>query len=101
MLFSAIVYCSEPVALAQFLHSLLSTQSPRTIIRATVNTIQSGDIKNRESRKLINQFYLGLDSKFDFHLGKILLATASPSQIKTMIAKEQPFFTNFSQESID
>ena len=42
--FSAIIYCSEPVALSKFLNVLPSTQSPRTIIRATVNTIQSDDI---------------------------------------------------------
>ena len=41
MLFSAIVYYSEPVSLSQFLLSLLTTQSPRTTIKATVNTIQS------------------------------------------------------------
>jgi hypothetical protein len=38
MMFSGIVYCTEPMALYQFIHSLLSTQSPRTIIQATVNT---------------------------------------------------------------
>ena len=41
MMFSAFVYCSESVALSQFLDSLLSTQSPMTIIQATVNTIES------------------------------------------------------------
>jgi hypothetical protein len=56
MMFSAIVYCSESVALFQFLHNLLATQSPRTIIQATVNTIQSDDIKDPINRKRLNEF---------------------------------------------
>ena len=77
MLFSAIIYCSEPVALSQFLHNLLSTQSPRTIIHAAVNTIQSEDIKEILTRNLMNNFYLDLDKIFQFHLGKIDMATAT------------------------
>ena len=98
MLFSAIVYCSEPVALSQFLHNLLSTQSPRTIIQATVNTIQSGNLKEVFNRDRINQFYIALDKIFHFQFGKILLATASSSDLEAMLAKDWPFFTNFSQE---
>ena len=64
MLFSATIFCSEPVALSQFLHNLLTTQSPTTIIQATVNTIQSEDIKEILTRKLMNTFYLDLDKIF-------------------------------------
>ena len=70
-LFSTIFYCSESLALSQFLHSLLSSQSPRTIIQATVKTIQSRDIKERSNRKRIGQFYLALDKISHFQLGKI------------------------------
>ena len=98
MLFSAIAYCSEPVALSQFLHNLLSNQSPRTIIQATVNTIQSENIKERISRKLLKNFYLSLDKIFHFQLGKIHLATASKSHLESMMAKNWPYFTPFSQE---
>ena len=45
----------------------------------------------------MNNFYLDLDKVFQFHLGKILLATASPPQLKIMMAKDWPYFTNFSQ----
>ena len=96
MLFSAIIFCSEPVALSQFLHNLLTTQSPRTIIQATVNTIQSEDIKEIITRKLMNNFYLDLDKIFQFHLGKIHLATASSSQLQSMMAKDWPYFTRYS-----
>ena len=98
MLFSAIVYCSEPVALSQFLQSLLSTQSPRTIIQAIVNTIQSGDIRESISKERINQVYLALDSILHFQYGKILLATSSPSQLKAMLAKDWPYFTPYAKQ---
>ena len=84
MMYSAIVYCSEPVALSQFLHGLLSTQSPRTIIQATVNTIQSENIKKNYARRLMNEFYLSLNRTFTFQYGKILLAISSDFQIEAM-----------------
>ena len=99
MMFSTMIYCSESVALHQFLHSLLSTQSPRTIIQATVNTIEAGDIKDPLNRKRIAQFYLALDKIFHFQLGKILLATVSPTNIEAMMAKDWPYFDNYLQET--
>ena len=98
MMLSTMIYCSESVALSQFLHSLLSTESLRTIIQATVNTIQSGDVKERSNRKRMAQFYLALDQIFHFQLGKILLATVSPSDIEDMLAKDWPYFSHYSQE---
>ena len=97
-LFSTLVYCSESVALSQFLHSLLSSHSPRTIIKATVNTIQSGDVKEKSNRKRMGQFYFALDKIFHFQHGKILLATASQSDIEAMMTKDWPYFTHYSQE---
>ena len=98
MMFSAIVYCSEPVGLYQFLHNLLSNQSPRTIIQATVNTIQSVNIRNGENRKGMNKFFLALDSIFNLQFGKILLATSSPLQLEAMIAKDWPYFSHYAKE---
>ena len=95
-MFSATIVCSEPVALSQFLHNLLTTQSPRTIIQATVNTIQSEDIKEIITRKLMNDFYLALDNIFQFQLGKIHLATALSSQLQNMMAKDWPYFIHYS-----
>ena len=46
----------------------------------------------------MNQFYLALDQIFSFHLGEILLATASPSELQAMIAKDLPYFTHYSHE---
>ena len=98
MMFTTMVYCSKPVAISQFLHSLLFNQSARTIIQATVNTLQSDDIKALQNRIRMNQFYLALDKIFHFQLGKILLATASPSELQAMMSNDLPYFTHFSQE---
>ena len=99
MMFSVMVYCSESsMKIYQFLHSLLSTKSPRTIIQATVNTIQSNNIREEANRRRLNQFYLALDKIFDFHLGKILLAVSSLTELKSMMAKDWPYFSHYSQE---
>ena len=98
MLYSALISCSESVALYHFLHGLLSNQSPRTIIQATVNTIESDNLRERASKTRINQMYLLLDDIFNLQYGKILLATSSPSQLDAMIAKDWPYFSHYSQE---
>ena len=98
-MFSAIVYCPvSTLKLYQFLHSLLSTQSPRTIIKATVNTIQSESLKEYSTRKWMNQFYLTLNKTYDFQYGKILLALSSNSQLEAMMAKDWPYFTHYTQQ---
>ena len=98
MVFSSLMSCSEQLALSQFLHSILSTESPRTIIQATVNTIQSDNIKDKDSRKLLNLVFLALDKKLNFQLGKILLAISSKLELDSMIAKDWPYFTNYTEE---
>ena len=98
MIYFAIVYCAEPVALTQFLHSLLSTQSPRTIIQATVNTIQSDRIQEKSNRQRMNKFFHALNKIFDFKLGAVLLATTTPAEINSMLSKDWPYFTQFSKE---
>ena len=102
--FSAMVYCPKKstVQLYQFLHTLVSAQSPRTINQATVNTLQqSVSIDERDNRKFINQFYWALDKIFQFQLGRILLATASPFQLQDMVRKDWPFFTHISKNNMD
>ena len=98
MLFSTLIYCSESVALSQFLYGLISIQSPRTIIQATVNTLQSENVRESSNKIKLSQFYLALDKIFHFQLGKILLASASPSELKAMLAKDWPYFTHYSKD---
>ena len=102
--FSAIVYCSESVGLSQFLHSLLSSQSPRTILQATVNTIMSGDLQESGSRKALSKFYLALDKVLGLQFGKILLATRMEKYglgkgfIRDMLASDLPFLDLYKKE---
>ena len=99
MILSAIIYCPEPkIKLYHFLHSLLSTKSPRTIIQATINTIQSENILDNEAREGMKSLYLALDKVFNFQLGKIILATASFPQLENMFARGLPYLSPYSQE---
>ena len=102
--FSAIVYCSESVGLSQFLHILLSSQSPRTILQATVNTIMYGDLQESVSRKAVGKFYHALDKIFGLHFGKILLATRTEKYglgkgfIRDMLASDLPFLDLYKKD---
>jgi hypothetical protein len=100
-IFSALISCPkdlERVAVYQFLHDLIASESPRTIIQATVNTIQEGNINETVNRNLTNKFYQALDKIFHFQLGKILLATSTLEELKSMVARKWPFFTPYTQE---
>ena len=97
-IFAVFVHCSESIPLSNFLHRLVSSQSPRTIIQATVNTITSGDLKYSVDKRGMSQFYEALDQIFNLQLGKILLAVSSPEEIKTMMDRDMPYFTKYKKE---
>ena len=84
--------------LFHYLNNIITTESSRTIIYATVNTIQSGKVTGSVNRAMLNEFYLALDKIFHFHLGKILLSLSSDSEIRVMIEKGWPYFTHYTQE---
>ena len=46
----------------------------------------------------MNKFYHALDKIVHFQLCKILLATATHSQLEAMMTKDLPYFSNFSQD---
>ena len=95
-MFSILIYCPTAVlTLYDFLHTLVSSQSARTIIQTTVNTIQSDNIMGTENRQNLNQFYLALDKIFNFQIGKILLATSSLQDLQAMMAKDWPYFFHY------
>ena len=99
MLFSALVYCPTPLfQIYGFLQSLLTSETPRTIIQATVNTIEAGTIEGRENQHRLFNFYIALDQVFHFQMGQILLATSSSSRLKDMMAKDLPYFTPYLKE---
>ena len=78
LIFSAIIYCpksaKQTFQMYQFLNNLVNTESPRTIIQAVVNTIQSETIHEVDDRRRINEFYSAMDKHFGFKYGEILLA---------------------------
>ena len=84
----------------QFLNNLVNTESPRTIIQAVVNTIQSETIHEVDDRRRINEFYLAMDKHFGFQYGSILLALSTKSQLKEMLDKGWPFFDEFKKELV-
>ena len=83
----------EVIKLYQFLHNLVFTQTPRSIIQATVNTIHSGKVKSSMNKKL-NEFFLALYNIFHFQLGNILLAIKTSDEIKDMLDKDWPYFSH-------
>ena len=97
-IFAVFVHCSESIPLSNFLHRLVSSQSPRTIIQATVNTVKTGDLKDSVDKRGMSQFYEALDQIFNLQLGKILLAVSSPEEIKTMMDRDMPYFTKYKKE---
>ena len=99
MMFSAVVFCSESTSLYMFLYNLLTNESPRTILQATANTIESATSLTDDSNKqLIHEFYHLLENVFNLQLGKILLATVTKPELERMLAKKWPYFTRYSQQ---
>ena len=100
--FSALIYCpksaKQTFQLYQFLKNLAAKESPRTIVQAVVNTIQSETIHEVDDRKRINEFYSAMDKHFDFQYGRILLALSTKPQLEDMLEKEWPLFDNFKTE---
>ena len=82
------------IKLFMFVDELLSTQSSRTIIQTFVNLFRSSDITDMASFGLAKEFYFVLASTLQLQYGNILLATASKSEIQSVIDNDWPFFTN-------
>lgn len=101
-LFSAVIYCPEAVTelyqLYQFLSNILATETSRTILKATVNTIMSGKIFEKLNRKRMNGFFSVLEKTFDLKFGKVLLATIPRAEMEKMIEEDWPFFASFQAE---
>ena len=95
-LYQANVYCPSAMVinLFRFVDHLLSNESTRTIIQTFVNLFQSGAITDKTSFTLAKQFYFVLASTLDLQYGNVLLATSTNAQLKAVIRKNWPFFTN-------
>ena len=83
--------------MGQFLEQLVTNATPRSLLLAVVNSLQSDNL-NRNDRTLLNMFYKDLDRMMDLKFGRILLALSTPSQLETMLAQDLPFVTMYAEE---
>ena len=100
-LYAIFRFCPKDASkIGQFMESLVSTASPRTILLSVVNSLES-NMLTRTERTLLGKFYEALDKVMDLKYGKILLALSSPTQLETMLAKELPYIAPYSQGIVD
>ena len=96
--YSIFLFCpKESSKISQFLEELVSNASPRTLLLTVVNSLQS-DWLNRNDRILLGMFYKQLNQMMDLKFGRILLALSTPMQLKTMLAQDLPYITEYAQE---
>ena len=81
MVFSIVIYCGQ-MKLHNFLENLLSTATPRDVIEALVNTIDSGGITEIVDEHMITEFYRTFKKTFNLQYDTILLATASEALVE-------------------
>ena len=96
-LYAIFCFCPENASkIGQFLESLVSTSSPRTILLSLVNSLESTMLSKME-RVMLGKFYEALNKIMDLRFGKILLAYSSPSKLEAMLAEDLPFIMPYSQ----
>ena len=86
----------ETMKLGQFLVRLAKEESLPTFLLATVNTLQSDQL-TLYHKLLLGKIYHVLDDLFGLDLGKILLATSSPDQLRALQNQDMPFLTSTDQ----
>ena len=90
-LYMILLHCpEETMKLGQFLLQLVKEESLPSLILAITNTLQSDQLTLHHKRKL-GKIYQVLNSIFEFNVGKILLATSTPSQLIALQEQELPF----------
>ena len=85
---------------------LISWGGRRTLLYATVNTIQAGirggsqgtDNISSKNKEKVSIFYQALEKTFDLQFGKILLAVSSKDQLQFMLDQSWPVFANLTVE---
>ena len=80
MLYSALVYCSQ-VKMEKFLDDLITNETPRTIIKTVINTIESGNLKNIVTEAKVSEFYFVLKQMFHLEYESILLGIPSAGHL--------------------
>ena len=97
-LFAIFHFCPKDASkIGQFLESLVSTASPRTILLSVVNSLESNMLTKTE-RVFLGKFYEALNEIMDLRFGKVLLALSLPTQLEVMLAQDLPYIKPFSME---
>ena len=97
-MYFATVFCSNtPKQLYKFFSNLVSTQTPKTLLLALVNTIISGNVREFSEKEQLNKFYNTIDEIFKLEYGNILLASSSKDDLKKIFDNEWPFFENHTE----
>ena len=101
-IYSATVFCANtPKKLYTFFSNLVSTETPRTLLLALVNTIRSTSVHRSSDKTELNKLYDAIDEILQLSYGDLLLATSSKEDILTMLHNEWPFFTKYKAELED
>ena len=80
MMHFAVTYCNDDqMKFHFFLKKLISSETPRTIIKAIINTIESEEIEEVADERMLAEFYSVLKEAFELTYDSYLLATASAS----------------------
>ena len=94
-MYYAILFCNkETLELRQFLENVVSTQSPRALLLAIVNTLQSQKISWR-NKVFLGEIYRAVEKMFDLQLGKILIALSTPSQLISVMDHDLPYLSAY------
>ena len=91
-------YCNEATNIGVFLFDLVSSEAPSTILQATINTLQSGNVRSWLGKQMMVDFYRQLDKLFHLHLGKILLEISSVPQLEAILAQGAPYIDAYRDE---
>ena len=91
-------YCNEATNIGVFLFDLVSSEAPSTILQATINTLQSGNVRSWLGKQMMVDFYRQLDKLFHLRLGKILLEISSLQQLEAMLAQGAPYLDAYRDE---
>ena len=98
-LYSSLVYCStERDRALAFLEKLIFNNSPATLLLATVNTIQLAPTKDNVVWKAFRDFYKVLEKELDLKYGRILMALASPEELRAFKARDWPYMDLYETE---
>ena len=94
-IYYATLFCNKEAAeLKSFLENLISTESPRTLLLAIVNTLQSENVSWR-NRVFLGDIFRAVEKMFDLQLGKILIALSTSSQLTSVMDQDLPYLSKY------